>query len=328
MSPLTAKSISMPEGLNSCSGCSLCLLPCPVWRQKRDIRFAWHGRAKAFQHGATPEDIAGSLLACTFCGSCDTLCPEGIDLRGTMERMRSEISNHPARGSVIGAMAAAMKTAVNEPPAEKTLLLAGEALGSNVARLEKVLNLIGGEGAATAADNGRDIALAIEAGIKIPKDRLRCFLDHVGKAKELIVAEGILIRAIKEWLPYVRVSGIGEFLSRREEITDNLKPTDLYVIESRAYNSDFDRLVGHYDRLKKKIGCAFNLDLNRIATPTTATSMHHHLGMEGIDIGEQVRWLLEGRDVERIVVESMEDGSAFTEATDVPVVHLSDIAGE
>ena len=37
----------------ACSGCSLCLLVCPVWRRRRDdLRLTPHGRAKALQHGA------------------------------------------------------------------------------------------------------------------------------------------------------------------------------------------------------------------------------------------------------------------------------------
>jgi ferredoxin len=41
------------KGYAACSGCSLCLLVCPVWRATRDIRLTPHGRAKALQHGAS-----------------------------------------------------------------------------------------------------------------------------------------------------------------------------------------------------------------------------------------------------------------------------------
>ena len=44
----------------SCSGCSLCLLACPVWRQTRDIRLTPHGRAKALQHGAGAAALGAS----------------------------------------------------------------------------------------------------------------------------------------------------------------------------------------------------------------------------------------------------------------------------
>ena len=59
----------------ACSGCSLCLTVCPVWRRTRDLRLTPHGRAKAIQHGATISDIAESVESCTLCGACEPVCP-------------------------------------------------------------------------------------------------------------------------------------------------------------------------------------------------------------------------------------------------------------
>lgn len=67
---------------SDCYGCSLCLLSCPMWHQKRDIRFSAQGFARAMQHGATATDMAEELSACLMCGACDLLCPEKIDLTG------------------------------------------------------------------------------------------------------------------------------------------------------------------------------------------------------------------------------------------------------
>ena len=63
----------------ACSGCSLCLLVCPVWRRKRDLRFTPHGRAKALQHGVPVAEIRDSIESCTLCGACEPACPENID---------------------------------------------------------------------------------------------------------------------------------------------------------------------------------------------------------------------------------------------------------
>ena len=71
-----------------CSGCSLCLLVCPVWRQTRDIELTPHGRAKALQHGAGIKEIAASLDSCTLCLACDPVCPENIDLSGMVLDLR------------------------------------------------------------------------------------------------------------------------------------------------------------------------------------------------------------------------------------------------
>ena len=46
----------------------------------------------------------------------------------------------------------------------------------------------------------------------------------------------------------------------------------------------------------------------------------------GIDDDAQARWLLQGRKFARIVVESLEEGAALSRVTDVPVVHVADIA--
>jgi len=59
-----------------CSGCSLCLLVCPVWRQTRDISLTPHGRAKAIQHGDSVD--SASVESCTLCMACDPVCPEKI----------------------------------------------------------------------------------------------------------------------------------------------------------------------------------------------------------------------------------------------------------
>ena len=83
-------------GFAACSGCSLCLLVCPVWRKTRDLRYTPHGRAKALQHGAGVADIAASIESCTLCGACEPVCPENIDLVGMMVDLRRQLPRLPA----------------------------------------------------------------------------------------------------------------------------------------------------------------------------------------------------------------------------------------
>ena len=80
------------RGYAACSGCSLCLLACPVWRSTRDIRYTPHGRAKALQHGATAMDLAASVDACTLCGACEPACPENIALVAMTTGLRAELA--------------------------------------------------------------------------------------------------------------------------------------------------------------------------------------------------------------------------------------------
>ncbi|MDQ6994566.1 MAG: 4Fe-4S dicluster domain-containing protein [Mariprofundaceae bacterium] len=69
-----------------CQGCSLCLLPCPMWRQHRDVMFSPQGFAKSMQHGARAEDLKDYLSSCILCGGCDVMCPENIDLTGMIKK--------------------------------------------------------------------------------------------------------------------------------------------------------------------------------------------------------------------------------------------------
>jgi hypothetical protein len=83
----------------------------------------------------------------------------------------------------------------------------------------------------------------------------------------------------------------------------------LYVIASQAFNQDQSRLIGRYDRLRASSGCQMNLDLQRIAMPAA----------------RQARWILEGRRVERIVVEDLAEREAFA-FTGKPVLHFAELA--
>jgi len=85
---------------SDCQGCSLCLLPCPMWQQHRDVMFSPQGMAKAMQSGAQAEDLQAYAACCIQCGACDVLCPESIDLstwirdlaQGTSHQEEAELS--------------------------------------------------------------------------------------------------------------------------------------------------------------------------------------------------------------------------------------------
>lgn len=170
------------------------------------------------------------------------------------------------------------------------------------------------------------MASAVEAGIR-PKPEQIERLRRAG-VKELIIKEGIMHRFLRQWLPGVRVTGPGEALLRRPAVRKSLRPTDMYVIATRGYHSDFSRLVKVYDRLRRETGCATNLNLQRAAIPTGAVSLQARLGLNSIDAVEQARWILDGHSVERIVVEALEDRKPFEQASRLPVVHISELAPE
>lgn len=201
----------------ACSGCSLCLLSCPVWRATHDIRLTPHGRAKAMQHGATAADLKESIESCTLCGACEPACPENIPLMGMIDTLRREIGLAPSA----------------VPPAPTFSLT----------------------------------------------------------------------------------------LSTLSALRNKLNADDLYVIETRNFHADHARLIQHYDALRATTGCAMNLDLQRMAIPTTVGT--HHSGR--VNAEDQARWILEGRTPKRIVVEDTADIAVFMRVTALPVVHFSEL---
>jgi heterodisulfide reductase subunit C len=323
----------------ACSGCNLCLLVCPVWHQTRDVRLTPRGRAKAMQYGATADEMAASVAYCTLCGACAPVCPEGIDLVGMILDLRR--SRPLARVQVAAKMSAAEGNAgkpaartgtapAQVPRTAPTLFLPGIVLRADPARLGRILALLEHRRkVAVANDDGSDIGLDLESGMRVSEERIARFLGGLQGAQELVVGEGILHAVLKRLLrgrlKGMRVVSLGEALSTLDAVRQKLRASDLYVIEPRAFHGDYDRLIGHYDRLRESRGCAMNLDLQRMAIPTTAAAAQNTLGLPGIDVAGQARWILDGREVSRIVVEDVLDCAAFASISDRPVVHLADL---
>jgi NAD-dependent dihydropyrimidine dehydrogenase PreA subunit len=325
-----AKSASLPpKDFASCSGCGLCLLVCPVWRRHRDIGLTPLGRAKALQHGAVAADIAASIQSCTLCAACEPVCPEDIGLVAMTLDLRRQL----VQPAAIQSLRARRDEEAARPPAaqasSRRVLMPGQALRERPATLARASALLGGAGHISIAhDDGSDIALALEAGAALPAQRLERFLQPLRGLKKIIVADGLLLRHLRQWLPRTEVASLGVALSRLAALRRALRASDLYVIEPRAYHADYERLVRYYDALRLAAGCALNLDLQRIAIPATARGLPQKLGLESIDDTVQTRWILQGRKIARIVVESMEDGAAFEQISACPVVHLADLADD
>jgi heterodisulfide reductase subunit C len=307
------------RNFSACSGCSLCLLVCPVWRRTRDLRFTPHGRAKALQHGVPVAELAESVESCTLCGACEPACPENIDLVGMVLGLRGQLP--PA-----AAMPTVTRNATDAANyAEQNVLLAGKALRENDRACRSTLLLLG---CTLATDDGDDIALALEAGLMITNERRDRFLKPLRSATQLIVADGMLARALKRWLPRMKITGLGAALSKRADLRRSLRADDLYVIEPRAFHADYEALVRYYDDLRFATGCAMNLDLQRIAIPATARNLRQRLGVQAADDAAQTRWLLQGRKIARIVVEDAGDIPVFQQVGNLPVVHLAELTNE
>ena len=309
---------------------ALCLLVCPVWRRDRDIGLAPLGRAKALQHGAVAADIAASIQSCTLCAACEPVCPEEIALVAMTLGLRAQLAQPAAMQALHARMdAQAARPSTPRLSSSATMLLPGEALRKRSATLARATALMGGARKLSIADDDdEELVLALEAGVTIPAPRLERFLQPLRALRNIVVAEGLLLRQLRQWLPGSKITSLGAALSRLPPVRRALRAGDLYVIEARAYHADYQRLVGHYDALRAERGCVLNLDLQRIAIPACARSLPQRLGLQAIDDEVQARWILQGRDIRRIVVESVEDGAALEQVSRHPVVHLADLADD
>ena len=307
---------------SACSGCSLCLLVCPVWRTTHDLRLTPHGRAKALQHGASIVDIAASVESCTLCSACEPVCPENIDLVGMILKLRRQLP----RSAALHDVQTRVNTAAVRPPVARadtrSVLLPDKGLRAQSKALAQVHALLA---CPSAEDDGADIALSLETGVYVPDQRIEQFLAPLRGVKHIIVADGLLLRHLKSWLPKSKISSLGVALIALPAVRCGLRATDLYVIEPRAYHSDQKRLVALYDQLRFDTGCTMNLDLLRIAIPAAARGLHDCVKPRPIVDIEQALWVVQGRKFSRVVAESVDDMAALSLATDKPVVHVSEL---
>ncbi|MBI5900535.1 MAG: 4Fe-4S dicluster domain-containing protein [Rhodocyclales bacterium] len=309
-----------PRDYPACSGCSLCRLVCPMWRARRDPRFSPEGIAKARQNGAVAAELAEVLDACALCGACDPVCPENIALTDMIVDLRRELELPPDLAVLhVGYQQAA--AGLSAAPAG-ALLLPGAALRADAGLLARVAALLG---LRAAADDGADLAVALEIGGDIDPARKRRFLAGV-EGRSLVVGDGLMLRWLRGELPGARLQGLGEALGNIPALRRRIASADFYVIEARAYHADQARLVAHYDGLCKEAGCAMNLDLQRIAVPPQASGYPGlRMGPSAEDLA-QAGWMLHGHRPARVLVENPAERELLRRVTDVPVLHLAELA--
>lgn len=306
-----------------CSGCGCCILSCPVWNRTRDLFLTSCGRNKALQGGAELEELSSAIDSCLLCGACEPVCPEENALVALTLEMRNRLNKiRTGQPTWYPKEYPTLRVSDITIPYYGIAFLAGKFLRAEIEKSEAVLGLLG-EGSILALDDGSDIACAIEAGLPVSQARIDKFIYPLRPSKALVVADGGLCRHLREWLPGKKIMGLGEALLSIDSIRRALCAEDLYVIESRGYHSDHNRLVKFYDRIRKETGASFNLDLHRAAIPTGASALQACEDLESAGCLDQVRWILQGRKVKRIVVEDLADGEAFKRVTDIPVVHVA-----
>lgn len=325
---------NLTSNYHDCHGCSLCSLVCPTWQQCRDVRVTPHGHAKALQQGG--EIQAAAIYSCILCGACIPICPQDIDIAIMLSELRRQAVKNGAVKNAVNEIKMLMRREQEHrhtaPVTTHTLFLAGASLRNDETangnkRLVKIVELLNiSASVLIAEDDGWDIALALEAGVDIPSQRLDHFLRLLRRAKKLIVSDGLLKKKLAEWLPRSNIVSIGYVLSSLPQVRAGLRDTDFYVIEGRAYHADYKTLLPYYDELQRSVRCELNLDLHRLAIPTGGVSNDSLRTAEGFSIDIQTEWLLAGRTFERIVVEDVADWAVLSRVCDKPVLHIAELA--
>lgn len=325
----TATLTNNKNDYSNCYGCGLCTLVCPVWHQNHDVCCTPHGHAKAMQANSDVNVIG--LFDCILCGACEPVCPANIEIMKMMIELRQNHADEKL-------LPLKPKSLSDNSITCQVLFLADDALLKNkmqsnnnlLSQTLKLLNSTGIGQVSQAQDNGSDISKAIKSGVEIPPKRLEEFLSSIASVKKLIVSDCLLRTALQQWLPSLEIISLGYVLSNLSLVKNKLNERDLYVIECRAYNANFKKMVTHYNQLKQHSGCQLNLDLQRLAMPTGGLDINKHridskTTMTTFNPHKQSQWILQGLNVDRIVVESVEDGMAMMQVSDKPIIHLAEL---
>ncbi len=305
------------KGYENCYGCGVCTLPCPIWQQRHDTFLTFAGRAMALLGGAEAGELKDSVDACLLCGSCEPACPVGIPTVDITLNLRSELS-----GVTQGDLP---KVEVERSSPGTSMIFPDLSLKKEKELLNLSASLLN---MPVAEDCGSDILEAFKRGLTLSDERTLAFLRTVAGLHYAVVADGLFKRLLRVMLPGLKVQGLGEAMLRFSKVQNALGPTDLYIIEARSYNTDFKRCMPFYTEVSRKTGCAMNMDLQRIAIPTGSYCGSGAGSRYVPDCREQIRWILEARIFNRIIVETADDLTLFRNAVDVPVLHVAELAGE
>ena len=262
-----------------CIGCGLCILGCPAYEETGFDLLTARGRNKALQAGLAAGEMVEPIWACTLCGYCDAICPNGVHNVKIVLHLRRQLAHDG--------------TITTRPSASPALVL-GCTIRDRAAHLipsiTEFLDRIGRPSG--PPDEGCCGSLEVEAGRAMP-----------ARIKAGVVADPVCLEQYD-------AEFLGVLAMRRLDLFD-LAPPFYYYAPHRIVNRDHARVYPLYDELRRRYGCDMNLDLNRLARSTSAGSVQGLSGRDARDIPAAVARLLAHSRAERIITCSPADYLAF-----------------
>jgi ferredoxin len=270
-----------------CIGCGLCVLGCPAYEETGFDPLTARGRNKALQSGLAADDMVEPIWACTLCGYCDAICPSGVHNVKIVLHLRRELGPGPGETRCSG-------QASDASAAGSRALVLGCTIRDRAAHLipsiEEFLRRIGRPPG--PVDDGCCGSLEVEAGRAMP-----------ARMNAGVVADPVCLEQYDaEFLGVLAMQHLDLF---------ELKPPFYYYAPHRIVNRDRARAYPLYDALRRRSGCDMNVDLNRLARSTSASSVQGLSGRDARDIPGAVARLLADSRAERIITCSPADYLAF-----------------
>jgi ferredoxin len=241
------------------------------------------------------------LDACALCGACDPVCPEGIDLTGMIMDLRGELELPPEPDAL--QVAYGQAAAMAGPPHRGRRAAAARRRPARRCRTAGRVQALLGLG--LAADDGADLAVALEIGGDIDPARRRRFLDASTAARWWSATACC-------WPPCAAgcpgaPAGPGRGAGQSAGAASPYRQRRLLCHRGARLPCRPRAPRRPLRRLRKESGCAMNLDLQRIACRRAPAAIPACAWAAAAEDLAQARWLLQGRQPARIVVEDPAD---------------------
>ncbi len=281
-------------------------------------------RAKAWQRQVPILEVADSIDSCRLCRACEVICPEEIPIvditleeRRALNQLRKETPlwyPHGGEGEIDIKDIKAMGT-VFVPSAVP------------ISAIDAVVKLLGGVGEVGVYDIDDYVPAIFHSSMTLSKAKANEFLEPFFGASMVVVSEGWLQMPLSIMLPKVKIIGVGEAVLKEKSVKDKLASSDLYIIDPFTYHAGYGRLVKFYNKIRSEVGFSTNLDLNRLALSTGATSLQGRIEEDSENQKREANWIVKGKDFTRVVVEDPREVEVFKRVTDVPVITITELVG-